>query len=83
MAITLLPTTLSPSAVGTEQTQPDEISVSKGEYIEICQDTGRNPVDPEDGSVICFDPDGADPAAGPTRWSTKTRRRSGPNRASA
>lgn len=40
-------------------TLPGTISVSKAEYIRICQATGGNPIEQSDGSVTCFFPDGS------------------------
>lgn len=40
-------------------TLPGTVSVSKAEYIRICEATGGNPIEQSDGSVTCFFPDGS------------------------
>ena len=42
-----------------EDTLPGSVSVSKAEYIRICEATGGNAIEQSDGSVTCFFPDGS------------------------
>ena len=59
VVVLALTSPLASDRAAAEDTLPGTVSVSRSEYIEICEETGGNPIEQSDGSVTCFYADGS------------------------